>query len=60
GSRHINILPPLQVQHEDEQPEACLTQDQMQPAPVTPPPVFMPDLSMFQQLHITNPQATLN
>ncbi|KAL2229061.1 UNVERIFIED_CONTAM: hypothetical protein Sindi_1885800 [Sesamum indicum] len=61
GSRHTNILPPLQVQDEDEQPEACLTQDQMQPAlaPVPPPPVFMPGPSMFEQLYLNNPEATL-
>ncbi|KAL2251025.1 UNVERIFIED_CONTAM: hypothetical protein Sindi_2224800 [Sesamum indicum] len=61
GSRHTNILPPLQVQDEDEQPEACLTQDQMQPAPasVPPLPVFMPGPSMFEQLHMNNPGTTL-
>ncbi|KAL2228367.1 UNVERIFIED_CONTAM: hypothetical protein Sindi_1816400 [Sesamum indicum] len=61
GSRHTNILLPLQVQDEDEQPEACLTQDQMQPAPafVPPPPVFMPGPSMFEQLHMNNPGTTL-
>ncbi|KAL2236902.1 UNVERIFIED_CONTAM: hypothetical protein Sindi_0881900 [Sesamum indicum] len=47
------------VEGEDEQPEACLTQDQMQPAPVPPLPVFMPGPSMFEQLHMNNPGTTL-
>ncbi|KAL0411139.1 UNVERIFIED_CONTAM: hypothetical protein Slati_3703600, partial [Sesamum latifolium] len=44
---------------EDEQPEACLTQDHMQPQAAPPPPVYMPGPSMFQQLQMTNPLSTL-
>ncbi|KAL0374537.1 UNVERIFIED_CONTAM: hypothetical protein Sradi_3369400 [Sesamum radiatum] len=58
-AQSANILPPLQVQTEDEQPEACLTQDQMQPQAASPPPEYMPGPSMFHQLQMTNSLSTL-
>ncbi|KAK4429280.1 hypothetical protein Salat_1228300 [Sesamum alatum] len=54
-----NILPPLQVDIEEEKPEACLTQDQLQPQAAPPPPVYMPGPSMFHQLQMTHPQSSL-
>ncbi|KAK4413552.1 hypothetical protein Salat_2767800 [Sesamum alatum] len=59
GTQLPNIFPPLQVDIEEEQPEACLTQDQLQPQAAPPPPLYMPGPSMFHQLQMTHPQSSL-
>ncbi|KAK4435405.1 hypothetical protein Salat_0703900 [Sesamum alatum] len=59
GTQLPNILPPLQVGIEEEQPETCLTQGQLQPQAAPPPPVYMPGPSMFHQLQMTIPQSSL-
>ncbi|KAK4418925.1 hypothetical protein Salat_2305300 [Sesamum alatum] len=59
GTQLPNILPPLQVDIEEEQPEACLTQDQLQPQAAPPPPLYMPGPSMFHQSQMTHPQSSL-